>query len=439
MITSNSKQNYNRGFGRAGLVIGMGIFILAAGFITYQIFIKSAPELKGTEALSVLSAHKTVTLHARHVRSLEISVIQGGKSFSLLKDRPEGSEKAYPLEIKPKTMGLSEGEAVISVNAESGMFKKLRYDIRTVVDTVPPVLEVVKTPEIINQGGTGFLILRSQNADKVLIKLEESAFPAFRASESSRAGAVEYYVFFPVPYDIKAGAVFHAVATDAAGNQNVQTLHFPMKPASYRYSSITIDDAFINTVASSLLNETNITNHEQAFKKVNEDLRAQALEKIRSLTEKTEPRMLWKDAFLQMKNSKVMAVYGDKRSYGYQGRTISHSVHLGYDLASSARVPVEAANSGIVRYAGDLSIYGNTVIIDHGLGLMSLYGHLSMINVEAGQTVAKGEMIGRTGSTGLAGGDHLHFGIIVHGYEVSPLFWWDQHWIRVNILDHLNA
>ena len=130
-----------------------------------------------------------------------------------------------------------------------------------------------------------------------------------------------------------------------------------------------------------------------------------------------------------------MAIYGDKRTYIYKGKTISHSVHLGYDLASNAHSPVEAANSGIVRFAGDLSIYGNTVIIDHGMGLMSLYGHLSVINISEGQKVSKGDIIGKTGSTGLAGGDHLHFGILIDGYEVSPLFWWDPHWIKVNIFD----
>jgi murein DD-endopeptidase MepM/ murein hydrolase activator NlpD len=231
--------------------------------------------------------------------------------------------------------------------------------------------------------------------------------------------------------------VFHAVAKDIAGNQNVQGLHIPIKTTAYRWSSINIDDAFINTVASSLLNETSVSDHEAAFKKVNEELRAKALEKLADIAKETDSRILWKGAFLQLKNSKVMAIYGDKRTYLYKGKTVSHSVHLGYDLASNAHSPVEAANSGIVRFAGDLSIYGNTVVIDHGMGLMSLYGHLSVINTSEGQKVSKGDIIGKTGSTGLAGGDHLHFGILMHGYEISPLFWWDSHWIKVNVLDDL--
>ncbi len=133
-----------------------------------------------------------------------------------------------------------------------------------------------------------------------------------------------------------------------------------------------------------------------------------------------------------------MARYGEKRAYHFEGEKISKSVHLGYDLASFANAPVEAANTGTVLFAGDLGIYGNTVIIDHGLGLMSIYGHLSMMMVSDNQPVKKGEIIAKSGATGLAGGDHLHFGILVHGYEVSPLYWWDPKWIDVNITEYLN-
>jgi murein DD-endopeptidase MepM/ murein hydrolase activator NlpD len=186
-----------------------------------------------------------------------------------------------------------------------------------------------------------------------------------------------------------------------------------------------------------MLGSTDITDPVSAFKKINEEWRADVHKRITQIAQKTETEIFWKGRFLQLRNSKVMAIYGDERTYYYKGKPISKSVHLGYDLASVANAPVEAANTGIVRFAGDLGIYGNTVIIDHGLGLMSLYGHLSMIMAREGQAVKKGDVIGQTGSTGLAGGDHLHFGILIHGHEVSPLYWWDPYWIKVNILDYM--
>jgi murein DD-endopeptidase MepM/ murein hydrolase activator NlpD len=241
-----------------------------------------------------------------------------------------------------------------------------------------------------------------------------------------------------VPFDFKNGSVLYAVARDAAGNQNIKSIKTLLKKKKYKTSSITISDSFINRVVLPLLNVANTSDPATAFKEVNEDLRVENQKTVIDISRNTLPEILWEGSFLQLKNTKVMAEYGDQRKYFYQGDPISRSAHLGYDLASVKNAPVEAANSGVVIFTGDLGIYGNTVIIDHGLGLMSLYGHLSTIIVNKGYVVEKGEMIANTGSTGLAGGDHLHFGMLIHGYEVSPLHWWDSHWVKVNVLDHIN-
>ncbi len=124
---------------------------------------------------------------------------------------------------------------------------------------------------------------------------------------------------------------------------------------------------------------------------------------------------------------------GDARTYVYDGKEIDTQTHLGVDLASLAQSPVPAANAGKVAFAGDLGIYGGTVILDHGQGLFSLYAHLSRIDVEKGKDVARGGVLGLTGSTGMAGGDHLHFAMIVQGVFVNPVEWWDAHWIRDNV------
>ena len=435
-------RNYRQeGISRIGLTLIISLLTALTAFFAYQLFLVPEPVLNGTEEFNLLPVNKTITLKAENIKTIRISIVQGGKETDLLKDEPGGKSMVYTLQIKPKALSMTDGPASVAVRAEAGMFKKIKQDINAIIDTVPPSIEVVKLPEIVSQGGAGFVLLRARNADSVFLKLEDRIFPAFRTlhgtKESSGSDTSDYSVFFPVPYNVKEGAVFYAVAKDTAGNQNVQGLHIPIKTVSYRWSSINIDDKFIDNVASSLLNETGLSDHEAAFKKVNEDLRAKALEKLAAISKETDPGILWKGAFLQLKNSKVMALYGDKRTYIYKGKTISHSVHLGYDLASNAHSPVEAANSGIIKFAGDLDIYGNTVVIDHGMGLMSLYGHLSVISVSVGQKVNTGEIIGKTGSTGLAGGDHLHFGILMHGYEVSPLFWWDPHWIKVNVFDYL--
>jgi murein DD-endopeptidase MepM/ murein hydrolase activator NlpD len=170
-----------------------------------------------------------------------------------------------------------------------------------------------------------------------------------------------------------------------------------------------------------------------AFLKINGELRRSNGDRIAALAAKTAPTRLWNGPFVQLGNSQVEASFADHRTYFYKGREVDQQVHLGFDLAVTSRVPVLAANAGTVLNASWLGIYGNCVIIDHGAGVQSLYGHLSSFDVKVGDTVARGQTIGRSGMTGLAGGDHLHFTMLVSGHPVNPVEWWDSHWIQDRI------
>jgi murein DD-endopeptidase MepM/ murein hydrolase activator NlpD len=175
------------------------------------------------------------------------------------------------------------------------------------------------------------------------------------------------------------------------------------------------------------------------FVAVNRQLRKENEDRISAITKKATPSMLWKDAFAQLSNSKVEANFADQRTYTYNGEPIDTAYHLGYDLSVTKNYPVEASNSGTVVFTGDLGIYGNAVILNHGLGLFTLYGHLSSIGVNTGDSVAKRQVLGKTGETGLAAGDHLHFGIYLDGVAVLPVEWWDQKWIDDNIKPKLEG
>jgi murein DD-endopeptidase MepM/ murein hydrolase activator NlpD len=171
----------------------------------------------------------------------------------------------------------------------------------------------------------------------------------------------------------------------------------------------------------------------ETFIYVNTKMREDNDSTIREICKASNSRQLWEGTFLRMKNAAPMALFGDKRKYQYQGKAVGESIHMGVDLASTTNAPVEAANHGIVVYADYLGIYGNFVIIDHGFGFFTLYGHLNSIGVKKAQEVKKGDVIGHTGSSGLAGGDHLHFGMLVGGQFVNPQEWWDTHWIEDNV------
>jgi murein DD-endopeptidase MepM/ murein hydrolase activator NlpD len=172
---------------------------------------------------------------------------------------------------------------------------------------------------------------------------------------------------------------------------------------------------------------------------VNKRLRKENEDRIADITSKSTPSILWSGAFTQLSNSKVEANFADLRTYTYNGQSIDTAYHLGYDLSVTKRYPVEAANSGQVVFAGDLGIYGNTVILDHGIGLFTLYSHLSAIDVKEGESVKQKQILGRTGETGLAGGDHLHYGVYLHGVAVLPVEWWDPKWIADNIQPKLEG
>ncbi|MGE3512409.1 MAG: M23 family metallopeptidase, partial [Vicinamibacterales bacterium] len=167
--------------------------------------------------------------------------------------------------------------------------------------------------------------------------------------------------------------------------------------------------------------------------KINSELRKMNGERIQELTSKTAPTRLWSGPFLPHVNAPVEAAFADHRTYFAEGREIDQQVHLGFDLAVTAAVPIAAENTGTVLFADWLGIYGNCVILDHGMGVASLYAHLSALDVKPGDAVSKGQVLGRSGMTGLAAGDHLHFTMLVGGRPVNPVEWWDAHWIQDRI------
>lgn len=177
----------------------------------------------------------------------------------------------------------------------------------------------------------------------------------------------------------------------------------------------------------------------ERYVKMNNEVRADNEKTLLEIGRRTAPNILWSGAFQRLPRSAVKANFGDNRTYMYNGQKIDHQTHMGLDLASVAHAPIPAANDGTVVFAEPLGIYGNLVVVDHGLGLQTLYSHLSEIMVQVGDVVKKGDTLGRTGTTGLAGGDHLHFGVMLAGIEVQPIDWFDKKWIKNTITDRLAA
>jgi murein DD-endopeptidase MepM/ murein hydrolase activator NlpD len=238
-----------------------------------------------------------------------------------------------------------------------------------------------------------------------------------------------------VPADTKA----MLVATDKAGNSKQVPVVYELKNVNYKKSTIALSDNFLQTKVIPLLTDVAARqgSPKDIFVAVNKKLRKKNEDKIFEITSKATPTMQWKGAFHQLSNSKVEANFADQRTYTYNKEPVDTAYHLGYDLSVSKHYPIEAANSGTVVFAADLGIYGNAVILDHGLGLFTLYGHMSSFDVKVGDTVKSGQTLGKTGETGLAAGDHLHYGIYLDGVAILPVEWWDPKWIEDNIAPKL--
>ncbi len=400
-------------------------------FTFYNLFI-AKPEILNLESLAKIPRQKEVRLlisPKRHVEKIEIVAIQGGREVLLFEgDVPRESNEIRFI-LKPRELGLKDGEAQIVVRLTRLFLLRSSFEVSALIDTQPPRLHIVHAPYSVLQGGSGAIRVKATEPVELSVEVGKRSFRFYEVKDKT------YVSLFAVPPDISEKAIIKIVASDDAGNKTVVPLGTSIKRNRFKTLRIELkgrEEALVPKL-SSILGGDEYGDFIALFKEVNERVRAQNEATLLSIGAKSIEEKLWEGSFLQMKNSKVISRYGEKRVYTYNGKVISESRHMGYDLASVKNAPVPAANHGLVVFAGDLGIYGNTLVIDHGFGLMSVYSHLADFKVKEGDKVKKGQIIGFTDTTGLAFGDHLHFGILINGYEVTPLEWWDPKWVRTRI------
>jgi murein DD-endopeptidase MepM/ murein hydrolase activator NlpD len=350
------------------------------------------------------------------------------------------------IKIDPAALGLTDGKAVLRVRAGDQSWRNWWHgnsveSLQDVfIDTKPPAIEVLSKEHNLNQGGTGFVIYRlNEECRESGVRVGAGFFPGASGHYAEKA---IHIAFFALSHLHGPGTEVVIEASDQAGNATRSRFYHHIKKKVFKKDTLTVTDAFIRQILpefqSVLPPKPNAALKDQ-FLSINRDLRRMNYENLVGLTRKRHPAMLWQGAFLRLPNAAPRAGFADHRSYIYEGREIDQQDHMGVDLASLAHSPVPAANSGIVLFADGLGIYGQTVVLDHGVGLFSMYSHLSQIAVKPGERMEKGQVLGQTGSTGLAGGDHLHFSMIVHDTFVDPIEWWDPAWIKNTITAKLEA
>jgi murein DD-endopeptidase MepM/ murein hydrolase activator NlpD len=435
--------------GRTLLWITLFLAVAIVGSISLLGWRQSAPGVKATftPPLTHIGVRTPLFLELWATRggiaAVELRAIQGTQKVAVAQktfDPPRASRQRVELTVEGKSLGLREGNATLEVYARDDFWRPLRIGDRPVLvqpftlDLTPPSLELLSATQYLAQGGVGVVVFRAKGAARVGVNVGGIFFPAFPAGDRETG---TYVALLAVPYDFPVTTPILLAATDDAGNQASRAVPSEIKPRRFPGGTVDITEEFLRRKLPELLPERPAASEDQllnAFLEVNRDKRRQAEETKRQVAARTEGKPLWEGAFLQPRNTKVFSNFAETRSYRFRGQEVDTQVHFGFDLASLRESPVPAANSGVVVFAGPLTIYGNAVVLDHGLGLQTLYGHLSRIDVKAGDRVERGQELGRTGTSGLAVGDHLHYEVLIHGISVTPLEWWDGKWIRDHVV-----
>ena len=432
-----------------------GLLVLAAlgaGAVYYYAGTMDGPAITINQPTVVgQSGTLDVTLDAPGAEFMTVSVEveQKGKTFAVLDIGATGDHAEITRPIGKKTLPeLESGPATLKVSAS----RPVLFGIRQVssessreiqVRLTPPRVGVVSTHHYVNQGGAEMIVYRVTPADAESgVRVGDVTYPGFPGKGAGLSDPELKVAFFALLYNQATDTPMEVFASDSAGNEARAQFEHRVFPKKFRNSTIPLDDKFLSRVVPPILQSSpdlkaSATDLLPAFLKINNDLRRMNNDTIATLAKKTAPAILWEAAFQPLGNAQVESSFADFRTYLYGGKDVDRQVHLGFDLAKTANAPVAAANHGTVLLARELGIYGNTVIVDHGMGVQSLYAHLSSFAVKEGDEITKAQVLGASGQTGLAGGDHLHFSMMVNGQFVNATEWWDAHWIEDRVMRKL--
>lgn len=383
------------------------------------------------------------------IRKVFASLVQEGREVTLAnitfdENMVEAAtgfhEVAFTIKIDAREKGLKDGEALLRIAAWDRSWRKYfsgnvgYIEKEITIDSTPPRISVLTRQHNLSQGGSGLVIYRlTEDCKKHGVRVGDNFF-------QGRPGHFEddsvYLAFFALTHEQGAKTDIALFARDRAGNEGQSGLPYHIQNRRFPSDTLSISENFLRQVLPEFHSVSGLPvegSRLEQFMFLNKTLRGINNETLLSVHNHSDNTMYWQGAFSALPRAQRRGNFADQRTYLHNGQIIDREVHLGVDLASLKHSPVPAGNEGKVVFAQWEGIYGNTVIIDHGFNLLSLYAHLSSIDVNVDEFVSTGDIIGQTGTTGLAAGDHLHFSMMVGNIFVNPYEWWDAAWIKNNI------
>jgi murein DD-endopeptidase MepM/ murein hydrolase activator NlpD len=408
--------------------------------IAFVLLRSATPVVELASPVMVLGQVTPITIHVRDphgVRSVTAAVEQNATRYRLWEMAQPSTEPDstwnFTAGVKT-TPQLRDGKAKLILEASSNdlLRKTGRWEREITVVTQPPSVTADSDQHYLYRGMADLATLSvSGNWTEAGVRVADQKFRAW-PMPGGKPGMFSLYAF---AWNIPSGTVPVVYASNGSGNDATSPLvvQFPKKEQpKYTTHQLQVSDAFLQKVVGEL-DPNGSGDLVERFVKINSDMRRANNQTLSDLRFKTAEKFLWSRPFIRQPHSQAEATFADVRNYIYQGKKIDQQVHLGYDLAVTQHVGVQASNDGTVIYAAPLGIYGNCIVVDHGYGLQTIYGHLSKIDVHEGDMVKQGQVMGQSGQTGMAGGDHIHFTMQLDGVQIDPKEWWDPHWIKDHI------
>ena len=401
----------------------------------------ATPVVSLTSQISTIGQATPVGVHVtdpRGVRSASATLEQNGASYSVWQAAQATKSKdttwTFTAGVKT-TPQLKDGTAKLIVEATSNdlLHRSARIEQDVTVVTRPPSVSADSDQHYIYIGMADLATFEVTGAYTAAgVRVGDESFRAWPMP----GGKPGMFSLFAFAWNMPQTTIPVVFAANGAGNDVTSpiTVVFPKKEQPhYTVHQLQVSDQFMQKVIGEL--DPNGTGDPVArFVRINNEMRKSNNKTLAELRFKTADHFLFSQPFQRQPHSQAEATFADLRHYIYQGKEIDQQVHLGYDLAVTQHVGVQAANDGRVVWAAPLGIYGNCIVVDHGYGLQTIYGHLSHIDVHEGDTVKLGQVMGLSGMTGMAGGDHIHFAMQLDGVQIDPKEWWDPHWIQDHIV-----
>jgi len=393
-------------------------------------------EIAASDSGSGIRELSAVFSHAGGDREIALQLYPG----SWLRGGETGEDRSLAVHLDPKQLGAAEGGGFLRISARDWSWRggfggnQTRLEVPVTIDLSPPRVSIASGLTYVERGGSGAVAYSvSEPTSRDGVQVGERFYRGVALPGTTDPNA--RIAIFAIATDAPPAPPIRVIAEDSAGNSSSASWSVVLKERGFQRANITLPPSFLAAKVPELAQQEKLPAGSpiETFQTINSKLRAENEARIRELVASISPEKRWNGAFRQLNNSKVTSVFAERRSYFVDGTQVSEATHYGYDLAATANTPITASNSGRVLYAAPLGIYGNCVLVDHGMGITSLYGHLSRIDVHEGDAVTQGQTLGLSGQTGLAGGDHLHFAILVGDTYVDPVEWWDAKWVATHV------